>query len=62
MAKKRILQEMKELKNTDIEGITAGPVSESNIFEWTATLAGPKDSGPGSFLWSCVRRSPPWAK
>jgi ubiquitin-conjugating enzyme E2 D len=44
MAKKRILQEMKELKNTDIDGITAGPVSDTNIFEWTATLAGPKDS------------------
>lgn len=42
--KKRILQEMKELKNSESDNITAGPVSDENIFDWTATLIGPKDS------------------
>ena len=42
--KKRIMQEMKELQSSDMESITAGPVSDSNIFEWTATIMGPKDS------------------
>ena len=42
--KKRILQEMKEIQSSDMDSITAGPVSDSNIFDWTATLIGPKDS------------------
>lgn len=42
--KKRILQEIKELQNNDSDNITAGPVSEDNIFCWSATLIGPKDS------------------
>lgn len=43
--KKRILQEMKELRNSEqSDNITAGPVSEDNIFNWTATIIGPKDS------------------
>ena len=42
--KKRKLQEIKELQNNDSDNITAGPVSEDNIFCWSATLIGPKDS------------------
>lgn len=42
--KKRIIQEMKELQGSESENITAGPVSDLNIFEWTATLIGPEDS------------------
>lgn len=42
--KKRILQEIKELQNNDSDNVTAGPVSEDNIFSWSATLIGPKDS------------------
>ena len=42
--KKRILQEMKELQGAESDNITAGPCSDSNIFEWTATLIGPPDS------------------
>ena len=42
--RKRILQEMKELKSSESETITAGPVSEDNIFNWTATIIGPKES------------------
>lgn len=43
--KKRILQEMKELRNSEqSDNITAGPASEDNIFNWTATIIGPKDS------------------
>jgi len=43
-SKKRILQEMKELQKSEMDSITAGPVSDSNIYEWSATLAGPKES------------------
>jgi ubiquitin-conjugating enzyme E2 D len=43
--KKRILQEMKELRTSEqSDNITAGPVSDDNIFNWTATIVGPKDS------------------
>lgn len=42
--KKRILQEIKELQNNDSDNVTAGPVSDDNIFCWSATLIGPKDS------------------
>ena len=42
--KKRILQEIKELHGSESDHITAGPVCDSNIYEWTATLMGPEDS------------------
>ena len=42
--KKRILQEIKELHGSESDHITAGPVSDLNIYEWTATLMGPEDS------------------
>ena len=42
--KKRINQEMKELQNLDIDYITAGPVDDNNIFNWTATISGPNES------------------
>lgn len=43
--KKRILQEMKEITTSEqSDNITAGPVSDENIFSWTATIIGPKDS------------------
>jgi len=42
--KKRILQEIKELHGSESDNITAGPVNDSNIYEWTATLMGPEDT------------------
>ena len=43
--KKRILQEIKDLNNFELSNfISAGPVSEDNIFTWSAKINGPKDS------------------
>ena len=43
-SKKRILKEMKELILEENSNITAGPIDESNLFKWSATIMGPKDS------------------
>ena len=43
-SKKRILKEMQELSAEEYNSITAGPVTDDNIFQWSATLIGPKDS------------------
>ena len=45
-AKKRIMKEFEELKkepNLNI-GVTVGIPNKNNIFEWRATILGPKDS------------------
>ena len=45
---RKILRELKEMKelNNDVmtDSITAGPVTEDNIYTWTATIIGPKAS------------------
>ena len=43
-SKKRILKEMQELSNDANANISAGPVDDDNIFAWSATMIGPKDS------------------
>jgi ubiquitin-conjugating enzyme E2 D len=43
-SKKRILKEMQELGNESNANISAGPVDDNNIFVWSATIIGPKDS------------------
>lgn len=43
-SKKRILKEMQELSNDANANISAGPVADDNIFAWSATMIGPKDS------------------
>ncbi|KAJ1972676.1 ubiquitin conjugating enzyme Ubc7/UbcP3 [Dimargaris verticillata] len=40
-ALKRLMTEYKELTINAPEGITAGPISEDNFFEWEALIAGP---------------------
>lgn len=40
-AYKRLMQEYKELTVNPPEGITAGPISEENFFEWEALISGP---------------------
>ena len=40
-AYKRLMQEYKELTVNPPEGITAGPISEDNFFEWEALIMGP---------------------
>jgi ubiquitin-conjugating enzyme E2 D/E len=42
--KRRIFQEIKEFEKGNIENITSAPINVNNIFEWTATLIGPKDT------------------
>jgi ubiquitin-conjugating enzyme E2 D/E len=43
-SKKRILKEMKELSQDEYSNITAGPIDENNVYKWSATIIGPKDS------------------
>ena len=42
--KKRLLQEIKELAKSEMDNITAGPISEDNLLHWNATIIGPEDS------------------
>lgn len=42
VASKRLFQEYKNLTNDPPEGITAGPVSEENLFLWEALVMGPE--------------------
>jgi ubiquitin-conjugating enzyme E2 D/E len=44
MAARRIQRELDDLRVNPLECCTAGPVSESDLYTWTATLVGPKDS------------------
>lgn len=43
-ALKRLMNEYKELCLNSTEGITAGPISESNYFEWEALIQGPEET------------------
>eukprot|EP01099_Mayorella_cantabrigiensis_P005961 TRINITY_DN4875_c1_g1_i3.p1 TRINITY_DN4875_c1_g1~~TRINITY_DN4875_c1_g1_i3.p1 ORF type:complete len:191 (+),score=41.95 TRINITY_DN4875_c1_g1_i3:60-575(+) len=40
-AYKRLMQEYKELTENPVEGITAGPLKEENLFLWEALILGP---------------------
>ncbi len=43
--KKRLRMEIKELQENNFEeSITAGPISDDNLLEWTATIIGPSNS------------------
>ena len=41
---KRLRQEIKELKSSDIVEISAGPINKDNIYNWSATILGPESS------------------
>jgi ubiquitin-conjugating enzyme E2 G2 len=41
---RRLVNEYKQLVVNPPDGITAGPVSESNYFEWEALIAGPDET------------------
>ena len=43
-SKKRIVKELQELSNENNPNISAGPIDDNNIFAWSATIIGPKDS------------------
>ncbi len=42
MALRRLLAECKQMQKNPPEGISAGPVSEDNYFEWEAAITGPE--------------------
>ena len=42
VASRRLLQEYKNLTNDPPDGITAGPVSEDDLFLWEALIQGPE--------------------
>jgi ubiquitin-conjugating enzyme E2 G2 len=43
-AAKRLFKEYRALSNDPPEGITAGPVSEDDMFIWEALIQGPEDT------------------
>ena len=43
-ALKRIQKELTEFNKEEPEGFTAGPVDESDMFKWEASLVGPENS------------------
>ena len=43
-ALKRIQKELTEFNKEEPEGFTAGPVDDSDMFKWEASLTGPEDS------------------
>lgn len=43
-ANKRLLKEYKALLRESPEGIVAGPVDESNLFEWECLIQGPDET------------------
>lgn len=44
VASKRLFQEYKSLLSAPPDGITAGPVSEDDLFLWEALIQGPEDT------------------
>lgn len=43
-AAKRIQKELENFNKEDIEGITAGPPDDSDLFKWDASITGPEGS------------------
>lgn len=41
---KRLMKEFENIKKDDTLSISAKPVSDTNLFEWIATIIGPKDT------------------
>ena len=41
---KRIQQEIKDLKNTTIPLVSAGPITNNNLYHWEGTIIGPDDT------------------
>lgn len=41
---RRINKEYYDLLRDPLDNITAGPISDDNLFDWTATLIGPEDT------------------
>jgi ubiquitin-conjugating enzyme E2 D/E len=39
---KRLVKEMKDMESHTPDGVTAGPISKDNLYNWSAFLIGPK--------------------
>lgn len=44
MAARRIQKELEDIQTNPLDACTAGPVTESDLYTWEATIFGPKDS------------------
>lgn len=44
MSARRIQRELTEFRTASLETCSAGPVTESDLYTWEATIIGPKDS------------------
>ena len=44
MAARRLDNELKQVQEPDLVGITAGPINPDNMYRWHATIAGPEES------------------
>lgn len=59
IASKRLFHEYKTLTSSPPEGITAGPISESNLFLWEALIAGPPSTPYAGGLFPAILTFPP---
>ncbi|KAI8913551.1 ubiquitin-conjugating enzyme/RWD-like protein [Gorgonomyces haynaldii] len=57
-ALKRLMNEYKELTLNAPDGITAGPLSESNYYEWEALIQGPDGTPYEGGVFSAVLKFP----
>ncbi|KAK9701258.1 ubiquitin conjugating enzyme Ubc7/UbcP3 [Basidiobolus ranarum] len=57
-AVKRLMTEYRELTVNAPEGITAGPISEDNFFEWEALIAGPEETPYEGGIFSAILTFP----
>ena len=53
-AEMRIRRELEDLLSRETTFVTAGPVDDENLFQWTATVAGPQDSPYAGGLFELV--------
>ncbi|KAI9006027.1 Ubiquitin-conjugating enzyme E2 G2 [Gaertneriomyces sp. JEL0708] len=59
VAIKRLQTEYREITVNAPDGITAGPIDESNLFEWEAYITGPDDTPYEGGVFSATLSFPP---
>ncbi|KAI8610401.1 ubiquitin-conjugating enzyme/RWD-like protein [Chytriomyces sp. MP71] len=57
-ALKRLMTEYKELTVNAPDGITAGPISEDNVFTWEALICGPTDTAYENGIFTAILTFP----